>query len=171
MMEPIFWQQSWVSSTRLLPRLSPRLPSVLETVPFKPEILSMVNVRAIEDNLSSDQITAICGTIAAGATGSVKGIIGVVDSKVCVEAGTGHPLPSCKSIFGFINTSGTTFTSITVNAYCPQFLSLFVSCHGSDTQATARSNNAFEMTGFNSQKNYNCQGDDHEDTKCIVTSV
>lgn len=115
----------------------------------------------IEDNLSSNQITAVCAAIAAGTAGGVGSIIAVVDSRVCVEAGTGHPLPSCKSIFAFINTSGTTFTGIATNASCPQFLSSFVSCHGSDTKATARSNSAFEMTGFNPQKNYNCQGD-HE---------
>ncbi|KAJ5243142.1 uncharacterized protein N7469_001469 [Penicillium citrinum] len=124
----------------------------------------------IEDNLSKLQINSICYSIASGAAGGVTAIVGVVDSKVCVEAGTGHPLPSCKSIFAFINTAGTTFTGGMVNTYCPQFLSLFTSCHGSDTQATARSNSAFEMTGFNTQKNYNCQGD-HEGEKCITTSI
>ncbi|CAG8903864.1 unnamed protein product [Penicillium egyptiacum] len=93
----------------------------------------------IQDNLSENQITAVCATVAAGAAGGVGQLIAVVDSKLCVEAGTGHPLPSCKSIFAFIQTSGTTFTGVTVNAYCPQFLSLFVSCHDSDTKATARS--------------------------------
>lgn len=124
----------------------------------------------IQDNLSKNQITAVCATVAAGAAGGVGQLIAVVDSKLCVEAGTGHPLPSCKSIFAFIQTSGTTFTGVTVNAYCPQFLSLFVSCHGSDTKATARSDSAFEMTGFNSQKDYNCKGD-HEGEKCITANV
>lgn len=124
----------------------------------------------IEDNLNSDQITTVCASMAAGAGGGVGQIIGVITSKVCVEAGTGHPLPSCKSIFGFVNTSGGTFTGIMVNAYCPQFLSLFVSCHGSDTKATARDNGALEMTAFNSQKDYNCQGN-LDGNKCITKSV
>lgn len=47
MMEPIFWQRSWVSSTRLLLRFSLRLPSILEKVPFKPENLSTANAWAV----------------------------------------------------------------------------------------------------------------------------
>ncbi|KAJ9209563.1 hypothetical protein DTO166G4_8847 [Paecilomyces variotii] len=124
----------------------------------------------IEDNLSSNQITAVCAAMTSAAVGGVTGLIGVVDSKVCVEAGTGHPLPSCKSIFAIINTSGVTFTSITVNTYCPQFLSFFVACHGADAEATASSDSALELTGFNSQKNYNCQGP-HPNEKCIETSA
>lgn len=124
----------------------------------------------IEDSLSSLQINTICYAIASGAAGGVTAVVGVVDSKVCVEAGTGHPLPSCKSIFAFINTAGTTFTGGMVNTYCPQFLSLFVSCHGSDTQATARSNKAFEMTGFNTQKDYNCK-EPHQGEQCVATTV
>lgn len=62
-------------------------------------------------------------SLAAGGMGS---IIGVVDSKICVEAGTADPLPSCKGIFAFVNTSDSTFTGITVNAYCPQFLPVFL---------------------------------------------
>lgn len=37
----------------------------------------------IEDNLSSNQITAVCGSIAVGTVGSVGTIIGIVDSKFC----------------------------------------------------------------------------------------
>lgn len=55
----------------------------------------------IQDNLSANQITALCATIAAGAAGGVGQLIAVVDSKICVEAGTGHPIPKCKSIFAF----------------------------------------------------------------------
>ena len=156
MIELIFTQQSWVPSTKLLPGFSPHPPLVLERVPFKPEIFSTVNARA----MATLKIiwTAIrwqlCGSIAAGTVGSVGTIIGVVDSKDCVEAGTGHPPPLCKSIFAFISTSGTKFIGITVNDHCHQFLSLFVSCHGSETKATLRSNSAFEMAGFNSQRWY-----------------
>ena len=50
----------------------------------------------IQDNLSDAQIKLICGTLAGSANAVVHTIIEVVESKVCTEAGTGHPLPSCK---------------------------------------------------------------------------
>jgi hypothetical protein len=124
----------------------------------------------IEDRLSNLQINTICYAMASGVAGGVTAIVGVVDSKVCIEAGTGHPLPSCKSSFAYINTVGTTFTGGMVNEYCPQFLSLFVLCHGSDAQATAQSNKAFEMTGFNTQKDYNCK-ESHRGEKCVATTA
>lgn len=53
----------------------------------------------IEDNLSKDQITQLCIGMNGAATTGVAAIIHVIESKVCVEAGTGHPLESCKTSF------------------------------------------------------------------------
>ena len=55
---------------------------------------------------------------------------------------------------------GLSFTLFyfTVNAYSPLFLGLSVLCHSSDTNVTAKSDSAFNMTGFNSQKDYNYKG-------------
>lgn len=121
----------------------------------------------IHDNLNDDQINLICGTLAGGAGQAVNTIIEVVESKVCTEAGTGHPLPSCKTIVGFIRGSGQGFTTIEVNNYCPAFLSLFVGCKGNNAKAYAE-NRGIEMTAFNTQKDYNC---DTSKEKCVEETV
>lgn len=121
----------------------------------------------IHDNLSDDQIKLICGSLAGGAGQAVSTIIEVVESKVCTEAGTGHPLQSYKTIVGFFKGTGQGFTTIEVNNYCPAFLSFFVGCKGNNAKAHAESNK-IEMTVFNSQKDYNC---DTTKEKCIETTV
>lgn len=50
----------------------------------------------IKDHLSKGQITATCSAMAGVALGSMNQIIGIVENRFCVEAGTGHPLPPCK---------------------------------------------------------------------------
>ncbi|ODM21320.1 hypothetical protein SI65_02163 [Aspergillus cristatus] len=121
----------------------------------------------IQDNLSDAQIKLICGGLSQVAAGSVNAIIEVVESTVRTEAGTGHPLPSCKTIIGFFKFTGAGFTGVEANNFCPDFVSLFVGCKGSDTKAYAE-NNKIEMSAFNSQKDYNC---DNGGEKCIETTV
>ena len=121
----------------------------------------------IEDHLSDFQIKMICGAISQAANGAVSTIIEVIESNLCTEAGTGHPVPSCKTIVGFIKVSSGGFTGVEVGNYCPNFMSLFVKCKGSDAKAYAK-NKKIEMTAFNSQKDYNC---DKAGEKCIETSV
>lgn len=99
--------------------------------------------------------------------GAVSTIIEVIESNLCTEAGTGHPVPSCKTIVGFIKVSSGGFTGVEVGNYCPNFMSLFVKCKGSDAKAYAK-NKKIEMTAFNSQKDYNC---DKAGEKCIEMSV
>jgi hypothetical protein len=121
----------------------------------------------IQDNLSDFQIKMACGAISQAAAGGVSTVIEVIESKICTEAGTGHPVPSCKTIIGFIKVSGAGFTGLEINNYCPDFLSFFVKCKGSDAKAYAEDKNV-EMTAFNSQKDYNC---DHTKEKCIEEAV
>ncbi|OJI82037.1 hypothetical protein ASPTUDRAFT_45397 [Aspergillus tubingensis CBS 134.48] len=121
----------------------------------------------IEDNLSDFQISMICGAISQSANGGVSAIIEVIESNLCTEAGTGHPVPSCKTIVGFIKTTSAGFTALQINKYCPDFMSLFVKCKGSDAKAFAE-NKHIQMTAFNSQKDYNC---DKAVVKCIESSV
>ncbi|CAK48942.1 hypothetical protein An07g05710 [Aspergillus niger] len=121
----------------------------------------------IEDNLSDFQIKMICGAISQAAGGGVSAIIEVIESNLCTEAGTGHPVPSCKTIVGFIKTTSAGFTGLEINNYCPDFMSLFVKCKGSDAKAFAE-DKKIEMTAFNSQKDYNC---DNAGVKCIEASV
>ena len=47
----------------------------------------------------------------------------------------------------------------------------FVSCHGSDTNVTAKSDSAFEITGFNSQKEYKGGVRNISQQMCKVSSV
>ncbi|KAF4221535.1 hypothetical protein CNMCM5878_008783 [Aspergillus fumigatiaffinis] len=117
----------------------------------------------IQDNLSDFQIKMACGAISQAAAGGVSTVIEVIESKICTEAGTGHPVPSCKTIIGFMKVSGAGFTGLEINNYCPDFLSFFGKCKGSDAKAYAEDKNV-EMTAFNSQKDYNC---DHTKEKCI----
>lgn len=124
----------------------------------------------IHDNLSDDQINLICGSLAGGAGQAVSTIIEVVESKVCTEAGTGHPLPSCKTIIGFIRGTGQGFTTIEVNQYCPAFLSFFVGCKGNNAKAHAE-DNKIEMTAFNSQKDYDCDNANKGQNRCVETTV
>ncbi|KAJ5516454.1 hypothetical protein N7527_008014 [Penicillium freii] len=49
----------------------------------------------IQDNLSQNQIIAVCATITAGAAGGVGKLIVVVDSKLCVEADFWHNIYWC----------------------------------------------------------------------------
>lgn len=124
----------------------------------------------IQDNLSEFQIDMVCGAISQAAAGSVHTIISVIESKMCTEAGTGHPLPSCETVVGFFKVSGAGFTGVEVNKYCPNFLSLFVGCKGSNYEAYAENKNV-EMTAFNTQKDYNCDNADKTDAKCIESTA
>ncbi|OJJ73112.1 hypothetical protein ASPBRDRAFT_194076 [Aspergillus brasiliensis CBS 101740] len=121
----------------------------------------------IEDHLSDFQIKMICGAISQAAGSGVSAIIEVIESNLCTEAGTGHPVPSCKTIVGFIKNTSAGFTGLEINNYCPDFMSLFVKCKGSDAEGYAE-NKEIVMTAFNSQKDYNC---DKAGVKCIETSV
>lgn len=121
----------------------------------------------VQDNMSDFQINMVCGAISQSAGGSVNSIIEIIESKICTQAGTGHPVPSCKTIVGFIKFTSAGFTGLEINKYCPDFLSLFVKCKGSDAKAYADNKN-IEMTAFNSQKDYNC---DKSGGKCDETSI
>lgn len=124
----------------------------------------------IEDNLSKDQIFQVCTSLATAAGIGVNTIIGVAESKICVEAGTGHPLESCKSIMGMIKFGGPTMTFAEVKEYCPQFLSFFVKCKGADAKGYAENRN-LEMTAFNSQKDYNCDKANKDGSRCVESNV
>lgn len=93
-------------------------------------------------------------------------IIAVVESKICVEAGTGHPLDSCKTIMSMFNFASSSLTLLEVKHYCPRFLSFFVKCNGADAEGHAENGN-IEMTAFNSQKDYNCENANEDGTKCV----
>lgn len=124
----------------------------------------------IQDNLSELQIDMACGAISQVAAGGVSTIIEVIESRICTEAGTGHPVPSCKTIVGFIKTSSSGFTGVEILKYCPNFLSFFVKCKGADAQGYAE-NKHLEMTAFNSQKDYNCDNANKDGSRCIESSV
>ena len=124
----------------------------------------------IEDNLSQDQIGHVCNGMAAAAGTGVSGIITVVESKICVEAGTGHTLNSCKTIVSMFNFASSTLAVLEVKQYCPRFLSFFVKCKGADAEGHAKRGD-IEMTAFNSQKDYNCDKANKEETKCVESHV
>ncbi|KAL4894402.1 hypothetical protein BDV59DRAFT_200753 [Aspergillus ambiguus] len=117
----------------------------------------------IEDNLSENQIEQICIATPLSAMSGVWSIIHVIESKLCVEAGTCHPLESCKTVTGYLKMAGPGLTSFEVKKYCPDFLSFFVKCKG-NAEATAE-NRGLEMTTFNSQKDYNCNKANKENAR------
>ncbi|GES65828.1 hypothetical protein EURHEDRAFT_460149 [Aspergillus terreus] len=125
----------------------------------------------IEDNLTEDQIFQLCTAIALSTASGIWEIIHVIESKMCVEAGTGHPLESCKSVMAFLKMGGSMLSSAEVNHYCAPFLSFFVQCKGADAEAPHEKNNGIEMTAFNSQKGYNCDNVEPDGTECAEGTI
>lgn len=123
----------------------------------------------IEDHLSDGQITATCGAIAGAAVGSVNQIIAVVENKFCVEAGTGHPLPPCKAIVGFVKDSQGPLTGAIIGKYCPDFMSLFTKCKAK-TEARSHEHKKIEMAAWATQKDLGCKPDT-EGEHCIEPPV
>ena len=123
----------------------------------------------IEDHLSKGQITATCGAMAGAAVGTVNQIVGVVENRLCVEAGTGHPLPACKAILGFTKDSQGPLTAAIVNLYCPDFMSYFTKCKAK-VEARAHADKNIEMVGWSTQKDLTCKPN-HKGEKCIEKSV
>lgn len=124
---------------------------------------------SIEDHMSKGQITATCGAISGVAVGGVNQIIGVIENKFCVEAGTGHPLPPCKAILGFFKDSQGPLTAGVVNLYCPDFMSLFTKCKAK-IEARAHNDKKMEMVGWATQKDVECRPN-KKGEKCIDKSV
>lgn len=128
----------------------------------------------IEDHLSEDQVKQVCNAMATGVATGVFQLIAVIESKICVEAGTGHPLESCKTIMGMTKFALPTFSVVEIKDYCPQFLSFFVKCNGAQATANSQDNNGIEMAAFNSQTEYNCDNVNEqgvEGTKCVEDTV
>ncbi|KAE8168590.1 hypothetical protein BDV40DRAFT_294540 [Aspergillus tamarii] len=125
----------------------------------------------IEGHLTKDQISQVCTTISLSTASGIWQVIHVLESKMCVEAGTGHPLESCKSVMGFHRMGGPMLTSAEVNQYCAPFLSFFVKCNGAGAEAIHKKINGVEMTAFNSQKDYNCDNVEPDGTECNEETI
>lgn len=123
----------------------------------------------IEDHLSKGQITATCGAIGGAAVGGVNQIVGVVENKLCVEAGTGRPLPPCKALLGFAKDSQVPLTAAVINLYCPDFMSLFTKCKAT-IEAKAHDDKNIKMVGWSTQKGAGCKTTE-KDEKCVEKSV
>lgn len=122
----------------------------------------------IEDKIGDGGTKAACGALAGVAGKATMAVSEVITSKLCVEAGTGHPIETCKTIVSWVLDSGAGFNGIEVNNYCPDFLSYFVKqCDGKGASGTVDSG-SIRVSAINTQKDRTC---DSVSGTCTAVSV
>ena len=123
----------------------------------------------IENKLSVDQITHVCGALQAGAAGGVTAVVGFNTSKVCIERGTGHTIENCQTTLGIASATGSSFAYYEVNAFCSRFLNLFVTCKGGEGKIDEAGSKKLILTAFNTEKHHTCVGADENCIKAILS--
>ena len=122
----------------------------------------------IEDKIGEAGKNVVCAAMAGAAGKAGMSLSVVIQSKLCVEAGTGHPIESCRTIVSWVLETGAGMNGILVNNYCPDFLSFFVKqCSGKGANGTIR-NGDVAVSAINTQKDQTCNS---VTGKCVTESV